>query len=704
MSDRSSEARGPAAVARFLHPRSVAIVGMSARPGSVGQIALQALKLNEFAGDIHLVGRSTDPIDGRPMLQSTDELPEGIDLAVFALPAAGVRDAIAGCVRRNVHSALIFAAGFAEVGARDVQAEMTRTAREGGLAIVGPNCLGFTNNVDGFEIHLLFSRKAKRFAEGDRPGLALIGQSGGLLGHMQRAVDARGIPVSYVVSTGNEAGLESTDFIQYLIDDRATSVISVYVEQIARPQEFLDACRRARAAGKAIVLMHPGRSAKARTAAQSHTGALAGDHATMLAHVERAGVLVVKTIDEMMDAAEVLVRFPQPPVKGPVILTASGAIVGIINDYAEELDLDIPELEPATLKLLNDSLPDFGTYGNPVDVTTAYAPDALRVVTKALLDDANVGMLLFSAALGLPIAKLNEGMAESRKPMIMTLLGDGGTWPPPIVEAAAASPAVVSRSTDRMMRTAANLVRYGRSLARTPVRGLSEPFANVPAFLGKGPQPEWFGKKLLAAAGIRVPDGDLARTVDEAVTVAARVGYPVALKAQAAALAHKTEAGGVALNLTNEALLRSAWDAMMQSVKRAAPGVVLDGILVEKMSPRGIELMVGAKRDPEWGTVLLLGLGGIWVEALGDVQLFTGDADATEIHAALRRLRSVKLLDGVRGAPPADIDAVVQTTLAIGRLMRTIPEIVEIDVNPLMVHAKGQGVTALDALIVTRET
>jgi succinyl-CoA synthetase beta subunit len=182
--------------------------------------------------------------------------------------------------------------------------------------------------------------------------------------------------------------------------------------------------------------------------------------------------------------------------------------------------------------------------------------------------------------------------------------------------------------------------------------------------------------------------------------VAKRIGYPVALKAQAAALSHKTEAGGVVLNLADEAALRAGWDAMMASVKRAAPDVTLDGLLVEKMSPKGIELMVGAKRDPGWGTVLLLGLGGIWVEALGDVQLLPGGAGEDHIREALGKLRSAKLLAGVRGAAPADTDAIVKVVMAIGRLMQTLPELIEIDVNPLMVHAKGQGVTALDALIV----
>ena len=332
----------------------------------------------------------------------------------------------------------------------------------------------------------------------------------------------------------------------------------------------------------------------------------------------------------------------------------------------------MPELEPATLKLLTGSLPDFGTYGNPLDITTAYAPDNLPAITKALLDDANVGMLLFSAASGVQVNKLNEGMArleqthrpdDARRQLAAAAAdcGSGGGEP---------GRALALHRSDVADRRQPG--RYGRSLARTPLRDAPAPFKKMPE-LGEGAQPEWFGKKILAAAAIRVPDGDLARTVDEALAVAARVGYPVVLKAQAAALAHKTEAGGVALNITDEAALRGAWSAMMRSVKRAAPDVVLDGILVGGCSPKGIELMVGAKRDKDWGSVLLVGLGGIWVEALGDVQILPDDADETEIVEAVRRLRSAKLLDGVRGALPADIDAVALTVLAIGRLMRTVP-------------------------------
>ena len=697
----AQSARGPKAVAKFLRPRSIAIVGISSRAGSAGQVCLQSLKLNKFEGDIYLVGRSDEPIDGRPVLKSAEELPEGVDLAVFTLPAAAVSDAVSACVKRKVGSAMVFAAGFAEVGEQDMQDDITKTAREGGLAIVGPNCLGVTNNVDGIMLHMLFAREALRFGEGSKPGVAFVGQSGGMLGHFQRAADGRGTPLSYDISTGNEIGLESTDFIEFLAEDKATGVLVVYTEQVRRPGEFLAAIRRCRAARKPVILMFPGRSAKSKQAAQSHTGALVGDYATMRVLAEDAGAIVVTTMDEMMDLAEILLRYPKPPVKGVGVVTASGAFVGLSNDMAEELGFEFPQIEPATLKVFDDMLPAYGNYGNPLDVTAGFTPTSLPAAVKAMLDDPNIGMLFISFPINsaVVVQNFNKGMAGSDKPKVMVALGDTWVLGADVMEAVKQGPAVFGRSSDRMLRAIALYLRYGQLLARQQPAA-AEPIKGLPK-IGKGTQPEWLGKKVLAAAGIKVPAGELARTADEAAAVAKRIGYPVVLKAQAAALAHKTEAGGVMLNIADEAALRAAWDTMIASVKRAAPDVTLDGCLVETMSPKGIELMVGAKRDPGWGTVLLLGLGGIWVEALGDVQLLPGSAGEDQVREALGKLRSAKLLAGVRGAPPADTDAVVKVVMAIGRLMQTVPEIVEIDVNPLMVHAKGQGVTALDALIVT---
>ncbi|MCC6472905.1 MAG: acetate--CoA ligase family protein [Burkholderiales bacterium] len=685
-----------------MRPRSVAIIGASARPGSSGQNILQGLKLNRFQGPIYLVGRSAQPIDGLPVLPSPEDLPEGVELAVLTLPAAGVRDAIAACVKRKVGAALVFAAGFAEAGARDVQEEVTRIAREGDLAICGPNCIGFTNNVDGLTLHMLFSREARRSQPGDKPGLALVGQSGGLLGHLQRAVEARELPLSYVISTGNEAGLDLADYTDVLVEDAATRVILLYGEQIRRPAAFLAAARRARAAGKPVLLLHPGRSARARAAAQSHTGAMVGNHGAMLVSVADAGVLAVETMDELTDVAELLTRYPEPPAKGPAVFTASGAYVALINDFSEQLDLEFPALTDATMETLKATLPHFGTAGNPLDSTAGAAPGANPILIRALVADPNVGSLFVSYPISQTkqVEEIIQGLEGNAKPVSVVALGDSSTLPADLMDVANSGPFVFGRSSDRALRAIARYTGYGKLLARPRNDAPPQPFPALPP-LGQGTQPEWVGKKLLAAAGIRVPEGALARTEEEACVIAARIGFPVAVKAQAAALSHKTEAGGVILGVANEPALREAWLTLQNNVARAQPGLVLDGALVESMSPRGLELMVGAKRDPGWGPVLLLGLGGIWVEALGDVRLLSPGLPQALIVEELLKLRSARLLTSFRGAPPVDVEAVARAAALIGRLMLTVPAIAEIDVNPLMAYAKGQGATALDALVVT---
>ena len=266
--------------------------------------------------------------------------------------------------------------------------------------------------------------------------------------------------------------MSSTDFIEFLADDPATSVLVVYTEQVRRPREFLDAIRRCRAAGKPVVLMFPGRSAKSKQAAQSHTGALVGDYATMRTLVEDAGAIVVTTMDEMMDLAEILVRYPKPPVKGPGILTASGAFVGLSNDMAEELGFEFPAVEPATLKIFEDTLPPYGNYGNPLDATAGFTPTSLPAVVKALIDDPNIGMLFISFPIntGLVVQNFNKGMEGSDKPKVMVALGD--TWPlgPDVMEAVKQSPAVFGRSSDRMMRAIATYTALRQTARARPNR------------------------------------------------------------------------------------------------------------------------------------------------------------------------------------------------------------------------------------------
>lgn len=684
-----------------MRPRSVAIVGVSSRPGSAGQVILEGLTANGYAGDIQLVGRSAEPIRGLRCLSSVEELPEGVDLAVITLPAAAVREAVAGCARRRVGAALVFAAGFAETGDRAVQERIGQEARAGGLAIMGPNCQGFTNNVDGLVVNMFSAQKAKRIRSRSRQGMALLGQSGGLLGHFHRAANARRIPISYVVSTGNEAGLDLVDFLEYLIDDKATRVIVLYAEQIRRPAGFLQACNRARAAGKPVVLLHGGRGTRARRAVQSHTGALVGNYAAMRSFAENAGVLVVESVDELLDAGDLLVRYPVAPTAGPAIMTASGAFAALTNDFLEDRGLEIPSVSAETRAILKGALPDFVEAANPVDVLVTNT-EGIAAAARALLEDPNMGSLFIffpmDGTFGVrAMHSFLKGVEGSRKPVLVAAWGDTSPLVAEVTTAARKSGVLFLRSPDRCMRALSLVTSYGRTLARLR-NSLPPRLAGELPPMGKGAQPEWLGKKVLASLGIRVPEGALTRTAEEAVAVADRIGYPVAVKVQSASLSHKTEAGGVILDVADEAALRRAWSALAENFARARPGLAPDGVLVEAMAPRGLELVVGAKRDPDWGPVLLVGLGGIWVEALGDVRLLSPDATREQIVQELLRLRSARLLSGFRGAPAVDLEAVARVVEHIGTLMRTDPEITEVDVNPLVAYP--DSVLALDALIV----
>lgn len=710
MAEAGSRADTP--IGRMLTPRSVAIVGISARPGSSGRALLRMLRVNDFDGDIHLVGRSGGEIDGLPVLRSIDELPRGVDLALLITPASGLRDAVASCAARGVNAAMAYASGFAEFGeqGRAEQAEIERLARVSGMAFNGPNCLGFVNYVMPLTTIFIPGPPTPRLPEGTDDGIAVIAQSGGLMGMIARGLRTRNLPVSYTVSTGNEAGLTLADYLDHFADDPSTGGIAVYAEDIRDPRAFLAAVRKARERGKPVVLMHAGRSESGQRAAASHTGALAADYGVLSTVLTRAGACLAESLEELLDISEILARYPEPPVADTAIGTTSGAFCAIGLDALDGLDLAVGELSPSTMTALAKRFPDYMQPGNPLDFGTIAAsdPELYHDGLAALLADDAIGSVVL--ALPFPPPEVCRVMLEQigraasapgqRKPVVAALFGDVAPLPPDLWEYAGSVGVVLSNSPERMIRAVAAVTRYGRALAR-PVTGPVVTAPVLAADLEPGALPEWKGKRFLAGAGISVPAGDLATNLDEAVRIADRVGYPVAAKIQAASLQHKTEAGGVELGIAGEAGLREAWARLTK--RAAAAGVAEpDGILVEAMAPPGVELMVGARRHPDWGPVVMVGLGGIWVEALGDVRLLPPDLAPGEIVTELRQLRSHRLLEGFRGQPGADLGAVADAVAAAGRLMTGCPQITELDINPLL--ARPDGVTALDALIVCSES
>jgi acyl-CoA synthetase (NDP forming) len=686
-------------LARLMRPRAVAIVGATPEPGTIGGAVLGNLERCSYPGDIHLVSRRIKEINGRPCVAAIDDLPGGIDAAVLVVPQQAVVDAVAACGRRGIGGAVVFASGFAEVGdeGRAEQQHLVQAARAGGVRILGPNCIGFTNFANG--VALTFETIALEPIAG-RPAVGAVTQSGALAGALRIALSAKGLGVSHAVSTGNEADLTAEDFVAFLLDDPQTRVIALFLEQIRKPQTFLSLAARARSSRKPIILLHPGKSVRARDSASTHTGALAGDYAVMSALLRHEAVVLVDTIDELIDGADLLAR-TTPPAGGAGIITNSGAIKGFALDFAETIGLDIPPPSPATRAALQAALPAFASLDNPVDVTAQVIKD-ISIWTRAanaLLADPAIGSLAMLAVPGAPkqaMDKLNAvlpAIVASGKPAVVAALGDESPIPAEFQAMFRERGVPVFRSPERALQALAHATRYGRALAAPP--GTVAPL-NAPALPCHGTLPEYEGKAYLATLGISIPKGKLARDLAAAKAIAAEIGYPVALKAQASALSHKSDRGGVILGVGNEQALVSAWDEMQASLT----GIALDGILVEQMVEGGLEMIVGARRDPSWGPVVMVGLGGIFVETLKDVRLMPPSLPKERIVEECYQLKGAAMLRGVRGRPAADVEALADVALRIAVAMNARPEITEIDINPLTVLPSGKGAIALDALIV----
>ncbi|MEV4241362.1 CoA-binding protein [Nocardia sp. NPDC049737] len=434
MTSNHNESASAVAVGKMLNPRSIAIVGVSAKPGSSGRNLLENLQRNDYRGEIHLVGRSGGEIGGLPVLTAIDELPKGVDLALLILSATGVRDAVAACIRKEVHVGVIYASGFAEFGdaGRAEQAEITRLAQAGGLRLVGPNCIGYTNYIEPLNTVFLPDDPVRRLDTAPGPAVAVLAQSGGLMGMIFQGLRARGVPISYRLSTGNEAGLTLTDFLAFLADDPATGGAVIYAEDIRDPNGFLEAVRKVRAREKLLVLMHTGRSARAQQAAASHTGALAADYGVMKTLATHAGACVVESFEELIDVAEILARYPQPPTGGAAVATTSGAFCAIALDALGDLDIEVPALSPATEATLGARLPAYMMPSNPLDLGTAVVtdPELFHDGLAALLGDDRIGSVTLavpyshSAANQEMLRQVTRAAAGQPKPVAVALLVD----------------------------------------------------------------------------------------------------------------------------------------------------------------------------------------------------------------------------------------------------------------------------------------
>lgn len=690
---------------RLLRPRSIAIAGASPDPASVGGAVLRNITGSGFTGPLHLVSPTRSEINGIPCLPSIQALPHGVDVAVLNVPRKAVREAIEACIDRGVGGAIVFAAGFreaGEAGARE-QEEIARICRAGGLALLGPNCMGFANYANGAALSFE-SLEFQPAAEG--PHIGVIAQSGAMASNIRSALLARGARISHVVTTGNEAVVRVDHVIRYLVAEGA-SLIAAYVEQIRDPAAFLAAARMAREAGRPVVLVHPGASASGRAAAQSHTGALTSDHAVMKAAVEDEGVILVETMDELFDVAAILYRFPTPKPGAVAIITNSGAIRGLSLDFCEKIGLQVAVPSDETLEALRQLLPPQCEASNPLDVGIAGFSDAsvFARTTEVIMADPAVGAVLLAVAGGgawqqRAKAEVIAPLARTApKPVAVAIIGDEAALDPACIAGFRETDTPLFRSPDRALRAFQSIQRQAAVPAH--IAGRSRRTGPVAALPRRGTLPEYEGKAVLSEFGVRIPRGVLVfRDVESAAQLAARIGYPIVMKLQAASLAHKSEVGGVIVGVPDEAALRAGWQDLMDRARQAIPDGAVEGILIEEMARPGLELVIGGRNDPEWGPFVLFGLGGVWVEALDALEMLPAHAGRAQILERLQQMRGAKLLGPFRGKPARDVGAVADAIMAVGNILRTHPRLKEIDVNPLTVFAQGEGVMALDALFI----
>lgn len=697
----------------LLRPSSVAIVGDTPGQGRGGWIHAQ-LRCYGYDGPIYPVNPKYDHIRGERAYPSLGAIPAQVEFVAVALGAGQALQVMRECVAIQARAALFVASGFAEAGAegREIQAELARLAFAHGIAVCGPNCYGIAN------IHGRFAAYGGALTEGLRPGpIALLCQSGALTHSVMDPAAPRTSGYSYIVTTGNEAVVELADYVEYLAGDPRTTVIACFVEGFKSPGRFFAAARQALAAGKRLVVLKTGRSELGRRAALAHTGALTGPDAAYDALFRQLGIARAADLDELIETAELLSRAGPPAGGAPAIVSISGGSCGVAADLAAEIGLPLAPIDGATADRLGAILPPFATPQNPLDLTGAIGerPELLPGALAALADDPRVSAV--ALALNTPIGgdpanralyqamclAAAERAAASAKPHIVFSMSSG-EFDPEVARIARERGLPLLQGMRETLAALAHWQRTGVSAAADPER-LAGPELTAAARLVRECADETLSEQrasaVLEAAGIPVARSILASTPAAAARAARQIGGPVALKVASADIPHKTEIGGVRLNLGGAAAVRRAFDELIAAARAARPEARVDGVLVQEMVRGGIELIVGATNEPGLGPVVVCGLGGVFAEALGDVSMRAASIDLNEARAMIAETRAARLLAGWRGGPPLDAQALALALVRLGWLAWQLRDAVAaIDVNPLIVLPEGQGVKAADALIV----
>ncbi|MEP7030810.1 MAG: acetate--CoA ligase family protein [Pseudolabrys sp.] len=709
-------------ISKLLQPKTVAVVGASSdKHGLRGRI-FETMLSHPFEGTLYPVSRSVAEVQGVKAYASVADLPQPADLAILIIPAQFVADELERCGKAGVKAAVILSSGFAEEagesGAR-MQRAIREIARRYDMAVTGPNTEGFANIANGLiptfspamEISAGPIRPKTPLGKGE---VSVISQSGGVgFAFFDRARE-RNLPFRYIVTTGNEAALEASDIAEFMLDEGKSDVILMLLEDVKTPDTFRRVAEKATRLGKPLIVCKIGQSEPGRRAVASHTAALAGSHAAYRAIFQHYGVIEGNDFDEMLDLAGAFLTCGDklPAGKRMAICTASGGAGVWMADACARAGLEVPQLDAATRATIDAIIPSYGTSQNPIDSTAqgvfklGYAAFAKIACESPVIDGVMVVVTARrSAFLQGDQAKLEALAQETKKPVFLWSYTVPSEMSVEVVSEAGYPLFKNLDSCARAMRTLVDFrARRERLMLPTkaaPAWALDRKAAAAMLATAGGVLAEFQARPVLAAYGIGSGEaGKLVETAAEAEAAARGLREPVALKIQSGDIPHKTEAGGVALNVSGDDA-RLVYERVLAAAKKYAPGAKIDGVLVQPMAKPGREVILGINRDSLWGPLLMVGLGGVLVEALGDVALAPVPLDHAAARALLGRLKGAAIFEAFRGQPAADVDALVELIVRLSHFAADHADaIAEIDLNPVLVHAKGQGVSIVDALIV----
>ncbi len=703
--------RGGNRLEAIFRPNSVAVIGASNRVGTVGHDLFRNILLSGYSGTLYPVNPKAASIAGVHAYKSVGEIPDDIDLALIMVPATAVAPVLEECGQKGARGAVIVTAGFKEVGAEGAALERraVEIAREYEISLVGPNCLGVINTDADIMLNASFARCMPKHGN-----IAFLSQSGALCAGILDYARGRNIGFSKFISVGNKADVTEIDLLRYLAKDDSTDVILMYLETLVDGRALIELAREITgelAHRKPILAIKSGRTTQGAAAARSHTGALAGSDAVYDAIFAQAGILRVDTVEELFDFAVGFSRQPLPKGNRFAIVTNAGGPGIMATDAAIRHGLELAKLRPETLESLKAKLPPTANFSNPVDVIGDATCDRYTTALEAVLGDPNVDglVVLLTPQSMTDIEAIARTIGEiaplSKKPVLASFLGhvdvsvgvrileQHGIPNYEFPENASRSLAAMCRYTQWLTRPRTQERRFeaDQDAVRkifTKVRGEGRTFL-----------PEAEALAVLKAYGFPLLQHDLAKNEDEAAALLEKIGGPVAMKIASPDVVHKIDVGGVLLNISTPEEARAGYKKITNGVKQKLPSARLLGVEIQAMAGKGVEVILGISKDPTFGHLIMFGLGGTYVEVLKDVSFRLVPIRQLGACNMINSIRAAKVFESFRGQPPADIEAIAECLERLSQLIVDFPEISELDINPLIVHAQGKGARVADVRI-----